>query len=159
MIREVPAHIWICPMRQDLQVERTQMNAYMSPEGCPESFRSECYSARAGECSGLVPFKANIDGECPCCERAIATEERVKELEAKLGAAVDGCKSSLQHLRNIPHDVIALTYERDAAEEAEATLKARVKELEAIIGRIQSNRGDETEVDALCDEALGKDGE
>ena len=35
----------------------------------------------------------------------------------------------------------------------------RVKELEAIIGRIQSNRGDETEVDALCDEALGKGGE
>ena len=42
---------------------------------------------------------------------------------------------------------------------ARLAAEARVKELEAIIGRIQSTRGDETEVDALCDEALGKDGE
>jgi hypothetical protein len=35
----------------------------------------------------------------------------------------------------------------------------RVKKLEDIIGRIQSNRGDTTEVDALCNEGLGKEDE
>jgi predicted RNase H-like nuclease (RuvC/YqgF family) len=38
-------------------------------------------------------------------------------------------------------------------------LMDRVKKLEDIIGRIQSNRGDETEVDALCNEGLGKEDE
>jgi hypothetical protein len=49
-------------------------------------------------------------------------------------------------------DQLDLEYARKRGKAAEA----RVKKLEAIIGRIQSNRGDETEVDALCDAGLGK---
>ena len=79
------------------------------------------------------------------CPKCMELKERIAELEAHR-VPNPGVVGTLQNKN------LLLEY-KDAQI---ARLQARVKKLEAIIGRIQSNRGDETEVDALCDAGLGK---
>ena len=82
---------------------------------------------------------------CKLCDLHANAEERIEQAERERDEA--------------RKRVAELEREKDHANMVADSAVEKIKELEAIIGRIQSNRGDETEVDALCDEALGKDGE
>jgi hypothetical protein len=97
---------------------------------------------------GLCEHEHDTQNEARLCPVVVAKLERIFP-------PTPACPTCDELTKRIEE----LERERDHANMVADAGAEKISELKAVIGRIQSNRGDETEVDALCDAALGKDGE